>query len=207
MHVVLISSGSVASIKIPFIVQALLSDPEQRFLVQVIATQASSTFYSAEEVESISVENGMGTRTRVWTDSDEWDNWKQIGDPILHIELRRWADLVIIAPCSANTLAKISQGLCDNLATSFLRALTPETPTFIFPAMNTMMWLHPLTAHQIKIMEEVVGYTVVGPQAGKELACGDTGPGAMTEWKEIVQLVKDQVPRLMREKECQTGGA
>jgi len=96
--------------------------------------------------------------------------------------------VVLIAPCSANTLAKIAHGLCDNLATSLLRALAPTTPTFVFPAMNTLMYDHPLTQEHIRIVQNVIGYQIVGP-IGKALACGDIGMGAMTDWKDIVQLV------------------
>jgi len=130
---------------------------------------------------------------RVWRDEDEWaeDGGYRIGDPILHIELRRWADIVLIAPCSANTLSKIAHGICDNLVTSLLRALAPTTPTFVFPAMNTLMYEHPLTGEHVRIVRDVVGYQVVGP-IGKMLACGDVGVGAMTEWRDIVQIVVDK---------------
>ena len=94
--------------------------------VQVVATNPSLEFYKKEDIEK--------TGTRVWTDADEWtvssspslpiaryllvpfQGAFKIGEPILHIELRRWADIVLVAPCSANTLSKIAHGLCDNLA-------------------------------------------------------------------------------------------
>lgn len=120
-------------------------------------------------------------RFRLWTDEDEWSGWRTMGDPVLHIEvrlcthqLRRWADLVLVAPLSANTLAKLVHGLCDNLATSFLRALAPATPTWLFPAMNTLMYLHPLTAKQLEAVQTELGYEVFGP-VSKRLACGDLG--------------------------------
>lgn len=127
----------------------------------------------------------------MWTDEDEWRADYKIGDPILHIELRRWADIVLVAPCSANTLAKIAGGLCDNLPTSLLRALAPTTPTYIFPAMNTHMYEHPLTAEHLRVVRDLVGYTAEGP-IGKALACGDVGVGAMTEWKDIVAIVVER---------------
>jgi len=96
-----------------------------------------------------------------------------------------------VAPCSANTLAKIAAGACDNVVTSVLRALDRSTPTYIFPAMNTLMYEHPLTAVHLKTVGEVIGYTVIGP-IGKNLACGDVGVGAMTEWKDIVKLVAER---------------
>ncbi|TFK73632.1 flavo protein [Pluteus cervinus] len=180
-HVLLITTGSVASIKAPLIVKELLSYRNVR--VEVVSTRPSLTFFKKEDI----VELG----SRVWTDEDEWTADYKIGDPILHIELRRWADIVLVAPCSANTLSKIAHGLCDNLVTSLMRALAPTTPTFLFPAMNTLMYEHPLTAEHIRIARDVVKYNVVGP-IGKNLACGDVGLGAMTEWRDIVKIVVDQ---------------
>ncbi|KJA24106.1 hypothetical protein HYPSUDRAFT_39253 [Hypholoma sublateritium FD-334 SS-4] len=179
-HVLLITTGSVASIKAPLIVQELTR--YANVCVEVVATKAALAFYTKSDVA-----NAGG---RVWTDDDEWTGTFKIGDPILHIELRRWADVVLVAPCSANTLSKIAHGLSDNLVTSLMRALSPTTPTYIFPAMNTLMYEHPLTVEHVRIIKDVVGYTVVGP-IGKKLACGDIGVGAMTEWKEIVQIVVD----------------
>jgi len=127
---------------------------------------------------------------RIWLDEDEWQSDYKIGDPILHIELRRWADTVLIAPCSANSMAKIANGICDNLAMSVLRALSPTTPTFVFPAMNTLMFEHPLTMRHISIIKDVIKYSVVGP-VNKTLACGDVGTGAMTDWRDIVLLIVD----------------
>ncbi|KAG9011505.1 hypothetical protein FRB90_007221 [Tulasnella sp. 427] len=186
LHVLLITTGSVASIKAPLIVEKLLQ--YQNVQIQVVATKASLVFYNRENIEKLS--GGGNAHLRVWTDDDEWSSWKKIGDPVLHIELRRWADVVLIAPCSANTLAKIAGGICDNLATSLLRALDPSTPTYVFPAMNTMMYNHPLTAVHLKTVTEV-GYNIVGP-IGKNLACGDVGLGAMTEWTDIVKLVVER---------------
>ncbi|KAJ3765291.1 flavoprotein [Lentinula raphanica] len=179
-HVVLITTGSVASVKAPLIVAELLKHTKVK--VEVVATQPSLTFFNVEDI--------VKAGSRVWVDQDEWKTDYRIGDPILHIELRRWADIVLVAPCSANTLAKIAHGICDNLATSLLRALSPTTPTYVFPAMNTLMYEHPLTSEHLRIIREVVRYTVVGP-IGKGLACGDVGLGAMTEWRDIVQIVVD----------------
>ncbi|KAG9222438.1 hypothetical protein CCMSSC00406_0002773 [Pleurotus cornucopiae] len=180
-HVLLITTGSVASVKAPLIVRELLT--YKRVKVTVVATKASLAFYSKSDIEQAGV--------HIWVDDDEWSPGYKIGDPILHIELRRWADVVLIAPCSANTLAKIASGICDNLATSLLRALAPTTPTYVFPAMNTLMYEHPLTSEHLRIVREVIRYNVVGP-IGKALACGDIGIGAMTEWSDIVQIVVDR---------------
>jgi len=79
-------------------------------------------------------------------------------------------------------------GLCDNLATSVLRALSPDTPTLVFPAMNTLMYGNPLTTRHLDTVKEILKYEVHGP-IGKRLACGDIGLGAMTEWTDIVKIV------------------
>ncbi|KAI0270742.1 flavoprotein [Gloeopeniophorella convolvens] len=188
-HVLLITTGSVASIKAPLIVEELLK--YKSVSVQAVATKPSLTFFQPEDIRRLGVD--------VWTDDDEWDPSYRIGDPILHIELRRWADVVLIAPCSANTLAKIANGICDNLVTSLLRALAPTTPTYVYPAMNTLMYEHPLTAHHVRSIREVIGYHVVGP-VSKGLACGDVGVGAMVEWRDIVASVVDKF-QLVRELE------
>jgi len=116
LHVVLITTGSVASIKAPLIVEELLSF--NRVKVEVVATKASLNFYDPEPIKRLG--------SRVWSDDDEWSGNYKIGEPILHIELRRWADVVLVAPCSANTLAKMANGLCDNLAVGF-----PSSPQLL----------------------------------------------------------------------------
>ncbi|KAI5477421.1 phosphopantothenoylcysteine decarboxylase [Pseudohyphozyma bogoriensis] len=190
LHILLATSGSVASIKVPLIVNELLN--YRNVEVQVVATTGSLHFYKKDEVE-------RHERVRVWTDKDEWEQgWGEIGDPVLHIELRRWADVVLIAPLSANTLAKLSNGICDNILTSLLRALPTFVPVLLFPAMNTHMYSHPFTAKQLKIVQEELGYEVFGP-IGKKLACGDIGMGAMFEWSDIVKLVAEKYGLVMRD--------
>ncbi|GAA6008740.1 hypothetical protein JCM11491_003417 [Sporobolomyces phaffii] len=184
LHVLLAASGSVASIKLPLIVRELLEFDKVR--VQVVATKSSLHFFDKEELE-----REHGGRVKVWTDEEEWAGWSKVGDPILHIELRRWADLVLVAPCSANTLAKLTQGLCDNILTSLLRALPRHVPVTLYPAMNTHMYSHPLTSKQLAFVRDELGYRVEGP-VPKKLACGDVGMGAMTEWSDIVRHVAEE---------------
>lgn len=132
----------------------------------------------------------------IYTDDHEWQipntsgalfKWKK-GDPILHIELRKQAAVLVIAPCSANTMAKLSNGICDNLLTCVARAWDMNRPIIIAPAMNTHMWNHPITAEQIYRLAGLK-YTIVQPQS-KLLACGDTGNGAMADIDDIVHRVK-----------------
>src|SRR5436189_194001 len=76
-------------------------------------------------------------------------SWRR-DDPVLHIELRRWADLFLIAPLDANTLAKLASGLADNCLTCVWRAWHPARPVVLAPAMNTLMWEHPLTRQHLR---------------------------------------------------------
>lgn len=110
--------------------------------------------------------------------------WQQKGDPVVHIELRKWADIFLVAPLSANSLAKMAQGMCDNLLTSVVRAWDFAKPLLLAPAMNTFMWDSPFTAQQLQVLRSL-GAQVV-PPVSKALACGDVGTGAMAEPATII---------------------
>ncbi|KAG2315854.1 hypothetical protein Bca52824_018976 [Brassica carinata] len=124
----------------------------------------------------------------LFTDEEEWSSWNKIGDPVLHIELRRWADVMVVAPLSANTLAKIAGGMCDNLVTCIIRAWDYSKPLFVAPAMNTLMWNNPFTERHLLSLDEL-GITLI-PPIKKRLACGDYGNGAMAEPSLIYSTVR-----------------
>jgi hypothetical protein len=110
------------------------------------------------------------------------------GDPIDHIENRKWSSAFVVAPLSANTMAKFVHGLCDNEVTDTFRAWDFETkPVFVAPAMNTFMWDSPITREQVHQLRSR-GVIVLDPVA-KTLACGDTGIGAMCDITYIVNEV------------------
>lgn len=140
----------------------------------------------------------------VYTDASEWAHpWKR-GAPILHIELRRWADVLVVAPLSANTMAKVVNGMCDNLLCSVIRAWDVDgsidgvkKKILVACAMNTAMWRHPITKQQLKVLEEDWGgkdgwFEVLRPMA-KALACGDVGDGAMISWEKIVEAIEQKL--------------
>jgi len=170
MNILLGITGSVAAKLAPKLQTALqkLGD------VTCVATQSSLNFLS-EEFECL-------------TDADEWGVWKQ-EESVLHIDLRRKASILVLAPLDANTLAKMANGLCDNLLTSVIRAWDTNRPIVIAPAMNTFMWEHPLTAEHIRRISELPCVHVVQPQT-KTLVCGDTGVGAMCDIEQIVSKVE-----------------
>ncbi len=116
-----------------------------------------------------------------------------------HIELARWPDLILVAPCSANTLAKAALGLADNLLSTLL--LATDKPVMMAPAMNRLMWSHPATqAHAATL--EARGVTLVGPGEGSQ-ACGETGAGRMSEPNAIRDAV---IARLTESRTGPLGG-
>ncbi|KAJ6650576.1 hypothetical protein lerEdw1_005938 [Lerista edwardsae] len=170
-------TGSVAALKLPLLVSELLKIPSLE--VQVVTTENAKHFYDPREVP-----------VPLYSDSDEWqvsvngsrtflalgawlELWKGRTDPVLHIDLRRWADLMLVAPLDANTLAKIANGLCDNLLTCVVRAWDLRKPLLFCPAMNTAMWEHPITAQQVERLRGF-GYVEI-PCVVKKLVCGDEG--------------------------------
>ena len=174
-------TGSVATIKLPVILDKLKK--QSKFNVKVIFTENSKHFVDVGKIKELA---------EVFSDQDEWSTWKNRGDPILHIDLIKWADLFIISPLDANTLAKISNGLCDNLLTSAVRAWDLEKPLLFCPAMNTKMYEHPLTQQQTKILKSF-GYEEI-PCISKTLMCGDTGLGAMAEVDFIIKAINCKFP-------------
>lgn len=180
-HVLVGCTGSVATIKLPVLLKTILGS--QRSLswnvqVRVIVTQNARHFYASADLPK---------DVQVYCDQDEWTAWSKRGDPVLHIELAKWADIFIVSPLDANTLAKLAQGLCDNLLTCVARAWNMKKPLLFCPAMNTHMWEHPVTATQIATLKNW-GYTEVSCIT-KTLVCGDTGLGAMAEVSSIVDTI------------------
>lgn len=162
--------------------------------IRVVLTNKAQQFVSKEDIAA-----------EVFLDEHEWTMWKKRGDPVLHIgnqkslkdpvksinlsiftDLVKWADIFVIAPLDANTLGKISSGICDNLLTCVARAWDLEKPLVFCPAMNTKMFLHPITRKQIEELKDY-GYIEIRP-ISKTLMCGDTGMGAMAEYTTVVDI-------------------
>jgi len=220
LHVLVAASGSVATIKIPQILRAFSKHPNVS--IRVILTTSAKTFLAGQSGEQPPLQELASTPNveAIYDDSDEWALPWTRNAPILHIELRRWADIMVIAPLSANSLAKIVNGIADGLLTSVVRAWDTDSKVdgpgkagkkiiVVAPAMNTAMWRQPVTARQIRILEEdwgvksrsadvssadteadIDGWFQVLPPIGKLLACGDIGLGAMAEWQGIVNVVE-----------------
>ena len=205
-HILLAATGSVATIKLPLIASSLATHPNVS--IRILVTRSAAQFLQFQSAEQPALTSLLALPgvDGIHTDSDEWAKPWVRGDKILHIELRRWAHVLIVAPLSANSLAKMVGGMSDALLLSVIRAWDTTGSVdrrrkriFVAPAMNTAMWRHPITAKQIKVLEEDWGagddgqgegwVTVLRPME-KELACGDVGDGAMMDWKEIVVRIE-----------------
>jgi len=188
-------TGSVAAILTPTIYRQLR---QAGYSVKVVATQASLYFFDPVELDGL---DGRRNPAVVILDEDEWpgrnsgQRWQR-GEPVLHIDLRRWADLLLIAPLDANTLAKLANGLSDNCLTCVWRAWDPARPVVLAPAMNTLMWDHPMTRRHLRQIAEDFpqgNLRIVSPQS-KQLACGDVGVGALAAPDDIVAAVQAFLP-------------
>jgi phosphopantothenoylcysteine decarboxylase len=171
-------TGSVAAIYTHELVGDLRAAGHE---VKVAATEAALYFFDPAPLGAAIVR-----------DADEWpgDRYRR-GDPVLHIELRRWADVLLIAPLDAHTLAKLALGLADNCLTCVYRAWERTRPVVLVPAMNTLMWEHPATARHLRQIAEDVGPSLrVVPPVSKRLACDDVGPGAMAERDAILSALR-----------------
>lgn len=205
-------TGSVAAVKTPELMAALKAGGHA---VRVVATDAALYFFDPVTLDPSRV---LRNPEVVVVDDDEWpgkgDGQRyRRGDPVMHVELRRWAELLLVAPLDANTLAKFAGGLCDNCLTCVWRAWDPGRPVVVAPAMNTFMWDHPLTRRHLRAIAYDAGaahvpghlndeatlaqinarcktFRIVGPQT-KALACGDVGVGAMAEVADVVAAVAD----------------
>jgi phosphopantothenoylcysteine decarboxylase len=204
MNILLGVTGSVAATLTPKIVRALQELGE----VKVVAT--NSGIYFIEHCNKSAAYDGYILEkgheiAELYLDEDEWfswnedfslgkkcnKKWQKKGDPVVHIDLREWADVLVIAPLTMNSLAKIANGFCDNLLTSIVRAWDFTKPIILAPSANTMMWQSNFTEKHLKIVKEM-GMVIVSPQE-KMLACGTTGEGALAEIDDIFECVKDQI--------------
>ena len=204
-HLLLASSGSVATIKLPDIVKELSRYND--LSIRIVLTKAAEAFLAGQSATQPVLESLYGFKNvdGIYRDEDEWDKPWVRGGSILHIELRRWADILVIAPLSANSLAKMTAGIADSLLLSVVRAWdttgeiegSRKKRIILAPAMNTAMWRHPVTKKQIRVLEEEWaiddkrnGWIELLQPVEKTLACGDAGNGAMREWSEIVSVIE-----------------
>ena len=173
--VIVALSGGIACFKSATIVSKLV---QQGAEVRVLMTEGAQKFVTPLTLQSLS---GSSVITSIWQAVDRPD--------AQHIGLARWCDLLIIAPASANTIAKIATGITDDVVSLTTCALPKETPVLIAPAMNADMWANPIVQRNVATIQQVLGYKTVGPESGWQ-ACRTEGAGRMSEPQAIVETAK-----------------
>lgn len=170
MNIIIGITGSIAAYKSAQLVRLL-----QNHSVQVVMSAGAHAFITPLTLQALT---GNSVRETLL------DAQAEAG--MGHIELARWADLVVIAPCSANTMANLAHGMANDLLTTL--CLATHAPIAYAPAMNAKMWAHPATQKNASILAQY-GYHVLAPQAGVQ-ACGDIGVGRMMEPEALVQWIE-----------------
>jgi phosphopantothenoylcysteine decarboxylase/phosphopantothenate--cysteine ligase len=155
---------------------------ERGFDVRVVMTQAATALVTPLTFQAVS---GHPVRTTLL------DPTAEAG--MSHIELARWADWLLIAPATADLMARLAAGIADDLLTTL--ALATEAPLCLAPAMNQHMWRHPATRENLEVLRER-GARILGPAEGDQ-ACGDVGPGRMLEPMEIAEAMRPLAERLL----------
>ncbi|MBI2482959.1 hypothetical protein HYV74_02135 [Candidatus Uhrbacteria bacterium] len=182
-HIVLGVTGSVAAKRTPPLALELSRSIGR---VDIVASARSFTFWDPHTLSTERQAQNHGYSYRVWRDEDEWGTGQyERGAMIPHITLREWGDVLCVAPCTANTLAKMAAGICDTLLTSIVRAWRRDRPLVIAPAMNTQMWEHPATAEHLATLRRWYPKCTVVDPVVKTLACGEHGVGAMADIEDI----------------------
>jgi len=178
-HVVLGVTGGIAAYKSADLVRRLRDAGAD---VRVVMTRGAQAFISPLTFQAVS---GHPVHTELLDASAE----AGMG----HIELARWADRVLVAPATADFIARLAHGLADDLLTTL--CLATRAPLLLAPAMNQQMWVSPATRSNCALLLER-GVRLIGPDSGSQ-ACGDTGPGRMTEPADLVKAVYADDPALL----------
>ena len=170
--ILLIICGGIAAYKSLEIIRSL---KKRNVQIKTILTKSAKNFVTPLSVASLSQEKVYGDIFNVENES-EMD----------HISLSRWADLILIAPATANTISKLSSGTSDDLASTVMLASNKDI--YLAPAMNVRMWEHPSTKENL-IKLKNYGHKIIGPEIG-DMACGEFGEGKMTEPNEIIKEIE-----------------
>lgn len=175
--ILLAVSGSISAYKAADLVSQL---GKKGYNIHVLMTEAATQFITPLTMQVLS-QNPV--HLDVMTE--------KIAGRINHIDLGKEADLFLLAPASANTLAQLAHGFANNMVTATALALPEQVPKLIAPAMNTKMYTNPITQANLASLKEL-GYQEIPPKSGL-LACGDMGQGALADLDTIIQKVEDSL--------------
>ena len=189
--ILLIICGGISAYKSLELIRLL---KKQGIEVKTILTKNAKEFVTPLSVASLSQE-------KVYDDLFNTENEAEMD----HISLSRWADVILVAPATANTISKLSAGSSDDLASTVI--LASDKDVFLTPAMNVRMWEHPSTKQNLNKLKSY-GYKIIGPEVG-DMACGEFGEGKMTDPKDIFQTIKayfDELKKNQKLKALVTAG-
>ena len=158
--------------------------------VKTVMTEAACRLVGPKSFEAV-------TRSAVFTSL--WDTPGEY--EIDHIALVDWADIVVVAPATANIIGKVANGICDDLLSTLLCAASPlikSGATLLAPAMNNNMWANPAVQRNIKAIKQM-GFQLIGPETGR-LACGTEGIGRMSEPQDILEAIEKISSKIKRRK-------
>ncbi|WP_445278185.1 phosphopantothenoylcysteine decarboxylase [Streptococcus sp. KHUD_013] len=176
-NILLAVTGSISAYKAADLTSQLTKLGHQ---VKILMTPAATAFITPLTLQVLSKQAVL---VEVMTEDDP----KQIQ----HIDLGKEADLFLVAPASANTIAKLAIGLADNMVTSTALALPQGTKKILAPAMNTKMLEHPATQRNLKLLQDY-GYQIIQPRYAT-LACGDQGAGALASIETILTTIQESL--------------
>ena len=171
MNILLGISGGIAAYKTPELVRLFVKRGDT---VRCVLTDNGARLVSRHALATLS---GHAVRSELWDEAGS----------IEHIDLARWCDACVVAPATADVLARFALGLADDLLTTLFLALEPSKRVVLAPAMNTVMWEKSIVQRHVTTLREN-GARLVGPVAG-QLACGEQGVGAMADLQAIVGAV------------------
>ena len=174
-------TGGIAAYKSPELVRRLIDRGAQ---VQVVMTRSAEAFVSPVTFQAVSARRVRG------------DLWDEAAEAAMgHIELARWADLILVAPATAHCMGSLAGGLAGDLLTTICMAT--EAPIILAPSMNHVMWSNQAVQENLELLQKR-GIRFVGPMAGDQ-ACGEQGPGRMMEPDDIVRVVFEEPAVLVSE--------
>lgn len=176
-------TGSVASILIKEIINKATED--NNYNIKLILTEQSKKFISNNTLNSLKLQY---KDIEIYDDQSESLLWSK-EKKVLHIELRKWADIMLISPLSANSLSKIVNGVCDNLMTCVIKAWDFRKSIVFGLAMNTLMYNNVVTQEHLEIVKKKLGFIEV-PVTCKVLKCGEFGKGSLADVNDLFYAVR-----------------
>ena len=171
-------TGGIACYKTATLVSKLTQNGAD---VRVLMTEAATKFVGPLTFQSLS---GKPVLTSIWQADDRPDSQ--------HVGVARWCELLIIAPASADIIARLAQGLTSDVVTLTACALPKQTPVLLAPAMNAQMWENPVTQRNVQTVRDLLQYELVGPDTGWQ-ACRTQGAGRMSDPEVLYQAVVDKL--------------